>query len=71
LKRRVKVKFTKLLIRKTLTREKSIEICQKEFKLIDPVIFSNILRSHWPYLQSLLFKIGNGEYVAGTGKYLN
>ena len=27
LKRRVKIKFTKLLIRKTLTREKSIEIC--------------------------------------------
>ena len=67
----MKVKFTKLLVRKTLTREKSIEICKKEFKLIDPVIFANILRSHWPYLQSLIDKVNNGEYVAGTGRNLN
>ena len=36
LKRRVKTKFTELLIKKTLTRDKSIEIVRKEFKLIDP-----------------------------------
>jgi hypothetical protein len=69
LKRRVKTKFTELLIKKTLTRDKSIEIVRKEFKLIDPTIYANIMRSHWPYLQSLLDKVHAGEYVAGTGRY--
>jgi hypothetical protein len=69
LKRRVKTKFTELLIKRTLTRDKSIEIVRKEFKLIDPVIFANIMRSHWPYLQSLLDKVHAGGYVAGTGRY--
>ena len=50
MKRRVKSKFTELLIKKTLTRDKSIEIVKKEFKLINPTIFENIMRSHWPYL---------------------
>ena len=69
LKRRVKPKFTELLIKKTLTRAKSIEIVRKEFKLIDKNIFANIMRSHYPYLQTLLDKIGAGEYVAGQGMY--
>ena len=50
MKRRVKTKFTELLIKKKLTRDISIEIVRKEFKLIDPIIFANIMRSHWPYL---------------------
>ena len=64
----MKAKFTRLLIAKTLTRERSIEIVKKEFKLIDPAIFANIMRSHWPYLQKYMDKVVNGEYVAGTGK---
>ena len=62
LKRRVNTKFTELLIKKTLTRDKSIEIVKKEFKLINPTIFENIMRSHWPYLQSLLDKVHAGQY---------
>jgi hypothetical protein len=64
LKRRVNTKFTELLIKKTLTRDKSIEIVRKEFKLIDPAIFANIMRSHWPYLQTLLNQVHAGQYVA-------
>ena len=65
MKRRVKTKFTELLIKKKLTRDKSIDIVRKEFKLIDPAIFANIMRSHWPYLQTLLDKVHGGEYIAG------
>jgi hypothetical protein len=65
----VKSKFTELLIKKTLTRDKSIDIVKKEFKLINPTIFENIMRCHWPYLQSLLDKVHAGQYVANQGMY--
>ena len=51
IKRRVRTRFTELLIRKELTREKGIDISKKEIRNIDPIVFSNIMRSHWPYLQ--------------------
>ena len=60
LKRRVKAKFTELLIKKKLTRDISIGIVRKEFKLIHPTIFKNIMRSHYPYLQTLLDKVHAG-----------
>ena len=60
LKGRVKKKFTELLIKKQMTRDKSIALVRKELTLIKPHIFANILRTHWPYLQSLLDKFANG-----------
>lgn len=60
LKGGVKKKFTELLIKKKMTRNKNIALVKKELKLIKPHIYANVLRAHWPYLQSLLDKFANG-----------
>ena len=68
LKRRVAPRFTKLIIQGEANKSKLRAIVKDELlRKIDKQIYSNILRSHYPYLQELLTKAGK-EYKFGSGR---
>ena len=54
IKKRTIPKFTKLQLKMKSSREACIEQLKKEIKKVEPEIFSNLLRSHYCYLTTLL-----------------
>ena len=57
IKRRVIPKFTMLQLRMKSSRSACIACLKKELLKIEPSIFSNLMRSHYCYLTTLLEKL--------------